>query len=208
MIRRAAAPLIVALATTAVWFIAFHTGRGARLDGRVLSDFTDLGGWPASAAADLAGPIPFAVLSLVLLAIPIARRRPAQALAVAVVLAGANLTTQLLKQVVTAPRPAAAPPGAPTDIAWPSGHTTAATALAFCFVLVVPGRWRPLAAAVGAVYAVAEGFGVLASGWHYPSDVLGAFGVAAVWLALGVAALRATTGRADVAEPPRPTTYA
>jgi membrane-associated phospholipid phosphatase len=195
-----------------VWLVAFQTAAGARLDATVLAGFTGLSGSRVgplgSAAAELAGPIPFAALSLVLVAIALARRRPRHALVVVVVLAGANVTTQLLKQLVTAPRPAEAPPGVPLETAWPSGHTTAAMALALCLVLVVPARWRPLAAAAGGIYAVGEGYGVLVAGWHYPSDVVGAFGIATAWLALSVAALRIGTGRVADRRPRGPSVLA
>lgn len=205
MLRRPAAPLVVALgsalATTVVWLVAFQTGAGARLDSTALGGFMGLSDSRveplAAAAAHLADPIPFAVLALALVSVALVRHRPRHALVVAMVLAGANVTTQLLKPLATAPRPAEAPPFASLPGAWPSGHTTAAMTLALCLVVVAPARWRPLAAAAGGMYAVAEAYGLLVMGWHYPSDVVGAFGVATVWLALGVAALRMTTGRAE-----------
>jgi membrane-associated phospholipid phosphatase len=205
MLRRPAAPLVVALgcvlSTTVVWLLAFQTGAGARLDSSVLGGFTGLRGSRVeplgNAASHLADPIPFAVLALVLVSIAVARHRPRHALVVAVVLAGANVTTQLLKPLATVPRPADGPPLAPLADAWPSGHSTAAMALALCFVLVAPARWRPLAAAAGGVFAVAQAYGLLVMGWHYPSDVVGGFGVAAGWLALGVAAVRVATGRSE-----------
>jgi hypothetical protein len=74
---------------------------------------------------------------------------------------------------------------------WPSGHATAAMSLALCFVLAAPGRLRPAAAALGAVFAVAVSYSFLTLGWHYPSDVFGGFLVAGIWTLLGVAALSA-----------------
>jgi membrane-associated phospholipid phosphatase len=203
MLRRPAAPLVAALgcvlATTVVWLLAFQTEAGARLDSTVLGGFTGLRGSRveplAAAAAHLADPVPFAVLALVLVSVAVARHRPRRALVVGMVLAGATLTTQLLKPLATVARPADPAPLAPQSDAWPSGHTTAAMALALCLVLVAPARWRPLAAAAGGAFAVAQAYGLLVVGWHYPSDVAGAFGVATGWLALGVAAMRVMTGR-------------
>ena len=63
-------------------------------------------------------------------------------------------------------------------------------ALALCLLLVVPAHRRPLAACAGAVFALAEGFGLMVMGWHYPSDVLAGVGVATAWAALGVAVLQ------------------
>jgi membrane-associated phospholipid phosphatase len=205
MLRRPAAALFAALAcalaTSAVWVVAFHTGAGARLDSSVLHGFTGLQDSSvepvANAAAQLANPIPFALLSLAIVALALVRRRPLHALVVAVVVVAAPLTTELLKPVATVARPAEAPPLAPSVDGWPSGHTTAAMALALCLVLVTPARRRPLAAAIGGAFAVAQGYGLLVMGWHYPSDVLAAFGVSATWLALGVAALGLTSARAE-----------
>jgi membrane-associated phospholipid phosphatase len=205
MLRRTATPLVVALgsvlATSVVWLLAFQSGAGARLDSSVLGGFTGLRGSRvepvADAASHLADPAPFVVLSLLVVSIAVVRRLPRHALVAALVLAGATVTTQLLKPLVTVARPAVPPPLPPVDDGWPSGHTTAAMALALCLVMVVPTRYRPLAAAAGGMFAVAEGYGLLVMGWHYPSDVVGAFGVAAAWLALGVAALRLTSGRTE-----------
>jgi membrane-associated phospholipid phosphatase len=205
MLRRPAAPLVVALgcvvSTALVWLLAFQTGAGARLDSSVLGGFTGLRGSRieplGDAASHLADPTPFAVLALVLVSVALARHRPRHALVVAVVLAGANVTTQLLKPLMTVARPADAPSVPPSADAWPSGHSTAAMTLALCLVLVAPVRWRPFAAAAGGVFAVAQAYGLLVMGWHYPSDVVGGFGVATGWLALAVAAVRVATGRSE-----------
>ena len=205
MLRRPAAPFAVALgcalSTTVVWLLAFQTSAGARLDSSVLDGFTGLRASRVEplghAASRLADPIPFALLAVVLVSIAVARHRPRHALVVAVVLAGASVTTQLLKPLATVSRPADRPLVSPSADGWPSGHSTAAMALALCLVLVAPPRWRPLAAAAGGVFAVAQGYGLLVMGWHYPSDVVGGFGVATGWLALGVAAVRVASGRGE-----------
>jgi membrane-associated phospholipid phosphatase len=215
MLRRPAAPLVVALgcvlSTMVVWLLAFHTGAGARIDRSVLGGFMGLRGSRVEplgdAASHLADPTPFAVLALVLVSVAVARRRPRHALVVVVVLAGANVTTQLLKPLMTAARPADASSVAPLA-GWPSGHSTAAMSLALCLVLVAPARWRPLAAAAGGVFAVAQAYGLLVMGWHYPSDVVGGFGVATGWLALALAAVGVATGRNEERRPGGRTVFA
>jgi hypothetical protein len=80
--------------------------------------------------------------------------------------------------------------------------------LALCMVIAVPPRWRPRVAAAMAAFSVAVCYSFLELEWHYPSDVLGGFLVAATWTLLAAAALdlvdarwprrwgRPTTGRA------------
>jgi membrane-associated phospholipid phosphatase len=199
MPRRSRAALVVVagcvLATAAVWAIAFQLPVGARVDATVLDEFARLryaGAWPlADRAAGLVDPVPFGVTTLVLTLIALARRRWRQAIVVPVVAVGATLTTELLKPLATAPRPATTPRFAPGIDGWPSGHMTAAMSVALCLVLVAPSRLRPTAAVLGGSFAAIQGYGVLVLGWHYPSDVVAACTIAAGWLALSVAAVGA-----------------
>jgi hypothetical protein len=197
MPRRTRASLLTAaacaLATAAVWAIAFHTPAGARVDATVLDGFARLryaGAWPlADFATGLVNPVPFAAITLALTLVALARRRPRHAIVVPVVAVAASLTTELLKPVATVARPATTPRFAPTVDGWPSGHMTAAMTVALCLVLVAPPRLRPSAAVLGGAFATMQGYGVLVLGWHYPSDVVAACTIAAGWLALSVAVL-------------------
>ena len=56
-----------------------------------------------------------------------------------------------------------------------------------------PRRWS-FAAASG-LFALAVGCALLILAWHMPSDVLGGYLVAVLWMALAVAGLRAWTAR-------------
>ena len=58
---------------------------------------------------------------------------------------------------------------------------TAAMTLALALVLVAPRSYRPLAALVGAPFAIAMGLSVVLMGWHLPSDVFGGYLLAAAW---------------------------
>ena len=68
------------------------------------------------------------------------------------------------------------------------------TALALCAVLVAPRRLRPVVAVLGgALHAGRRAVSLLdARAWHMPSDVIGGILLAALWVAVAVAALRAS----------------
>jgi membrane-associated phospholipid phosphatase len=109
------------------------------------------------------------------------RRRWFASLVAAAGFAGANLTTQVLKNVVLV-RPEL-DNGVPyyTGNSLPSGHTTFATAAALAVFLMVAPRWRPVTAAVGALFATAVGAGTFVEAWHRPADMAAAYLVAAFW---------------------------
>ena len=122
------------------------------------------------------------------MAVALLRRRPRVAVMIALVLLGANETTELLKPLLAAPRDPG-PFGVLYNATWPSGHATAAMSLALCMVIAAPARWRPAVAAAMAAFAIAVSYSFLELAWHYPSDVLGGFLVAGTWTLLGVAGL-------------------
>ena len=112
------------------------------------------------------------------------------ALAIAVVLALAPLSAEVLKPLLS--HGDAGYRGTQLGISsWPSGHATAALTLALCAVLAVPPRWRVLTAVVGILFAAVAGAGLLILLKHMPSDVVGGYLLATMWVALAVAALRA-----------------
>ena len=146
-----------------LWLLAFHTAIGGHADLSILKGFTGLQRPRLDGLAgfirDLCNVGPFIVLGAALVAAALARRRPRLGLAIGVFLLGANATTELLlKPLLAAPRMLGA--GAPPipQGSWPSGHATAAMSLALALVLVAPARRRPLAAALGAAFAVAVSY--------------------------------------------------
>lgn len=184
-----------------VYLAAVHLGPVHTLDATVLNGFTNLDSprvQPlATWIATLCNPDKFVWFVAALIALALLRRRPRVAAAVAIVLAGANVTTQLLKPALGYARtsPLLDDVGQVMTGSWPSGHATASMTIALCAVLVVPARLRPWVAALGAVFAVAVTFSFLTLAWHYPSDVLGGFLVATLWTLLAVAALSWTQQR-------------
>lgn len=66
--------------------------------------------------------------------------------------------------------------------------------------MVSTSRTRRVATVAAMIVATAFGTAVLASGWHRPSDSIGAYGVALVWFCLGNAVL-VTTDPAHLGAP-------
>ncbi|MGV8979173.1 MAG: phosphatase PAP2 family protein [Cellulomonas sp.] len=119
------------------------------------------------------------VVVIVAALVAMLRRRWMLAVQVAVLMAGANLTTRVLKVfLIDRPELGIGGPGANT---LPSGHTTAAASVAAVVVLVVPPRARPWAAGFGAVYTAATGVSTLVGQWHRPSDVIAGVLVVLAW---------------------------
>ncbi len=114
--------------------------------------------------------------------VALVRRRWLLAAQVALLIAGANASGQLLKYGVF-DRP-------DLDVAdrlfntLPSGHTIAATSCAVALVLVVPRRFRAAVAVVGALYAAGTGVSTLIGAWHRPGDVVAAVLLVLAWTCL------------------------
>jgi membrane-associated phospholipid phosphatase len=174
------------------WYVAHYVGVVKRADVSVLLGFAQLDRpWVdrvTSFIASLCNPHQYLFLAAVPVIVALLRHRPRVAVMLALVLLGANETTQLLKPLLAGPRdPVSWQPL--TDATWPSGHATAAMSLALCSVIAAPARWRPIVATAMAAFAVAVCYSFLELGWHYPSDVLGGFEVAMTWTLLGIAGL-------------------
>jgi membrane-associated phospholipid phosphatase len=186
------------LALVLVWVLAELVPAGQVRDALLLRRFTLLGGphvdSPAEGLLGLLSPLPLAFWGLALMLFAVSRGHRREALAVGLVIALAPLTADILKPLLahTHARAGAVHIG---PASWPSGHSTAALALALCAVLVAPRRARPLVAVAGGAFALAVGCALLIRAWHMPSDVLGGYLVAVLWMALAVAGLRAADRR-------------
>lgn len=175
------------------WYGKLHIASLGHVDGSVLRGFADLHrprvDHLTNLIAGLCDPKPYVFLAAVPILVALVRRRPRVAVAIGVVLLGANETTQLLKPVLAEPHLTGAA-GVPTIVqaSFPSGHATAAMSLALVSVIAAPAHWRPRVGAAMAAFAVAVCYSFLELAWHYPSEVLGGFLVAAVWtLSVGAA---------------------
>ncbi|WP_232549427.1 phosphatase PAP2 family protein [Propioniciclava soli] len=199
-----AAPLVAALAAVALlaacaWFFV-GTRRGQVGDEIALRGAT-IGTWRWSTQAEAllqtvsVGAV--AVALAVVVVVGLAAGRPRAALVGAAVIGAANVTTQVVKNVlVTRPDLIA---GDHTANSLPSGHTTVAASIVVGLALVAGRRAVPLVTGVGAAVVTAFGYATLVNQWHRPSDVVAAVLVACAWGYVGEAALRAGP------RPPQPT---
>jgi membrane-associated phospholipid phosphatase len=211
MLRRPRTALLGALACLAglaLTGLLAHTVPGAHVrDSASLNGFALLDRpWLdpiLSRIAHLADPDVYAVLAAALVLAALAQRRRQVAGAVAVVVVAAPATTELLKPLVAHPRTAEWLGNSQIGAAsWPSGHATASMTVAVCAVLVAPAVLRPLAAVAGSLFALAVSFSILIQQWHFPSDVVGGYFVAAGWGLLAVAVLRRWPAPGPPARPP------
>jgi len=193
------APLAVAmlgvLALALLWVLAELVPAIRHRDASLLYDMTKLDGPHLESfglfVLHLLNPLLFVIWGVALLSTALARDRPRVAVAVVAVMGLAPLSSELLKPLMAHTH--AIVGGVYVNAAsWPSGHSTAAGALALSAVLVSPERLRRFVAVIGAAFALLVGVLLLVLAWHMPSDVLGGYLVAVVWGALAVAALRAS----------------
>jgi membrane-associated phospholipid phosphatase len=176
--------------------LAYRTEAFGRLDADVLSRLSAHDGPLVAPVADLlsflADPLPQMALLALACLVALWRGRPRLAVAVLVLVVGANLTTQVLKMALEHQRYQSVlgyRQVGPTS--FPSGHATAALAMACAFALVLPRAWRLAAVSVGVLAALAIGGSRVVLHFHYPSDVLGGWLVAGGWCFALVAGLRA-----------------
>jgi membrane-associated phospholipid phosphatase len=173
------------------WYVSFHSADETRLNLAIVSDARSLSVHSHVAAlaqfvTRLIEPSPYVFLAVVPVILSLCRRLPIVALVIVGIIAGATVTTELLKPLLATELQG----GGPVDPgSFPSGHVTAATALALCMVLASPPLLRRPVALAGAAFVAVVAASVVMLGWHYPSDVVGGVLVASTWWLLGIAAI-------------------
>jgi membrane-associated phospholipid phosphatase len=198
MPRRSVYAVLAALACAGlaalVWVLAFHSGAGHRADNSLLQHIERWEGTSsynfAEGVASLCNAMPYAVLAALVVTMAAGARGTRGALVITAMLVVPNLFTQLLKHATATNRDVLI--STPTHIgeaSWPSGHSTAAMALALCAILAAPAGFRALAAIAGLGLAFGVGLAVVMIGWHYPSDVLGGYLIAGAGACVGAAVL-------------------
>ena len=189
------------LALAVIWVIAELVAAAHMKDAVILNEFVSFNRPRLESVGNfllhLLNPSLFILWGFALVAVALAREQPRVAVAIVAVLCLAPLTADILKPLLAHPhdqvgyvRIGAA--------SWPSGHSTASAALALSAVLVAPPSARTAVATLGAFFVLAVGGSLLMLAWHMPSDVVGGWFLAGLWMSLALAALR-------VAERWRPT---
>lgn len=130
-----------------------------------------------------------AVGCIVLVLVGVLRRRPLLGLAAGACVGATTLTAEFLKRVVIERPPTPGEVAQLSHNSFPSGHVAISTSLALAAMIVVPHRWRRPVGAIAALWVTFQAAGVLAAGWHRPSDALGGYAIALAWAALAVWAL-------------------
>jgi membrane-associated phospholipid phosphatase len=162
---------------------------------------------PAHEVSNSVGVIPFSIFILALVALAWHAARWRLMPAVALILVGANATTQVLKSAI--PSHVAFYQGARLDLppSFPSGHATVTMSVVLCLLILTPCFGRSLVAVVGAAYAFAVGYMMMVLALHFPSDIIAGYLVAGCWAMLAVAANRLIEARwpdDSVRRPPTP----
>jgi membrane-associated phospholipid phosphatase len=184
----------VAVAFLVLVAIAYGFPDARSLDARALHGFIDLQSpddyTRVNRIAWFCNPPQAGIIAALLAAVGLLRGRPRLSLAVIGLLGATSISSQLLKALLAYPRYGGVVDGAHVDpAAFPSGHATAAMSLALAGVLVAPPRARPLAAVLGAAFAITLSFSIISLGWHFPSDVAGGFLLATGWALIIAASL-------------------
>ncbi|MET1065458.1 MAG: phosphatase PAP2 family protein [Arthrobacter sp.] len=172
---------LAALAATYYFFVRTTTGQF--IDESALVEAVEIHGTAGKAANKLLDWLPalsLATATIVVLLVTVVRRRWAAAGIAVAACVGANVATQILKDVVPV-RPYRGIETLELN-SLPSGHTTLAASAAAAVFLMVSPRWRPLAGFVGGSFAVATGLSTLINQWHRPADVVAAFLVVAAFM--------------------------
>ncbi len=132
-----------------------------------------------------------AVVAVGCVALAAARRHVRAAIAAVLVIAGANLTTQILKHGLLE-RPDL---GFGVHNSLPSGHVTVVASTVAALLIVVPPVVRATVAGLGTFATGLTGLSTIVAGWHRPADVVAALLVCLGWCAIGVIVHGGTRGR-------------
>jgi membrane-associated phospholipid phosphatase len=185
--RLRAAPFLWAAAGLAVAFVAIYLFFVRTYAGQIVDERAFIGANASHDSVvrvarwflDALPAVALGVGAIVTVIIAVIRRAWKLLVIAAVVVFGANVSTELLKYIfLTRPET-----GATYEVSnsFPSGHTTVAASVSFAIFLVSAPRLRPVIAVFGWAFSVATGVFTLVSQWHRPSDVIAGYIVVAFW---------------------------
>ncbi|MGJ9422287.1 phosphatase PAP2 family protein [Aeromicrobium sp. CF3.5] len=163
--------------------IAVGTTAGQQYDDAAMRTFS-AGREARMALLSVLGRVSIGLILVVMVACimtALLRGRLQWAVGAVVVIAGANITTQLLKNLAL-DRPDLA--GLGTLNSLPSGHTTVVASATAAALLVVPPVFRAPLALAGAAATTLTGASTIVAGWHRPSDIVAALAVSLAWAAV------------------------
>ncbi|MCR4513238.1 phosphatase PAP2 family protein [Aeromicrobium sp. 50.2.37] len=172
----------VVLGGVLAWFVLL-TPLGQRLDERAMNTVV-AGRETQLQVLSVLGYVSIGAIglvSIVCVALALSRGRAALAIGALTIIAGANVTTQVLKRLLL--ERADLVDGVVASNSFPSGHTTVIASGVGALCLVSPRWMRPLVVPVGAFAVALTGASTVVAGWHRPSDVVGAVLVTTAWTA-------------------------
>lgn len=196
--------LVQAAAFLAVWRVAVHTGTGQWVDTVALTGNQighDRIDGPVDRILNAMSVVSLLAATATIGFIALIRGRIALAVTATLLIAGANLSTQLLKYGLSRPDFGVDPERTALGNSLPSGHTAVAASVAVALMFVLPRKVRAVGAFVGAFYAAVAGVATLSAGWHRPSDAVAAYLVVGVWAALAGLLLLITQRKQAQIEP-------
>lgn len=168
----------------AVWWFFVRSAHGQLLDTVALTG-NRVGQTrvenPVATVLNTVSVLSLVVATAVIGFIALIRRRVAVAIGAMLLIVGANLTTQLLKEVIDRPELGIDLQRAAAGNSLPSGHTTIAASVAVALLLVLPAGIRGAGGMLGALVAAVVGIATLSAGWHRPSDAVAALLIVGVW---------------------------
>jgi hypothetical protein len=184
--------VVCALLVVALYVVFVQTRVGQRIDDAALDGRASLAAQDVQDADDLLQTISLSSVALLggaVVLVGLVRGGLPLGGVAAVVLAGANVATQAMKEVLPRPDLITGENHLGIGNSLPSGHTTVAMSIAIAALLVAPRRYRGPVAIVGIAYAGGIGVAVLTAGWHRPSDAVAAFAMVIAWGAAAAALL-------------------
>jgi membrane-associated phospholipid phosphatase len=194
---------VEAVAFALVYFLSVHTVRGrlvsdASLRGAISSGSTVQDTVDAVLDVVSVGSLLGAVAVVALIAL--VRLDRVRGLAAIAVLCTANVATWFLKErLLTRPDLGLDEVAPATLNSLPSGHATAAFSAVAALLVVLPARWRAVAALLGGGYATATALATMLAGWHRAVDSIAAFlvvGICTVTVSASMLVLRVSRPQA------------